>query len=163
MLPKLVIVALLVTGGLFASRPIHLRGRRVVLTAFIGFALEALWIVALANTRLESRLHELVYASSLGLFVAAAIETVGLWMPLIAIPWASWWARATASLAVYAACVFAASGYYFPFDIVEINGVVASPSRIEYFLVTLALLPVAGLGHLLGRLARRGRSSATTA
>jgi hypothetical protein len=80
----------------------------------------------------------------------AIVETAGLLFPVALMPWTSGSSRAWATLYVLGAAVLAAATYYFPFDVVIMNGEVIGPKHAPYGLGLLLSLPFGAIGYLVG-------------
>ena len=81
----------------------------------------------------------------------AAAEAVGLWVPILVLPWAAGIAaRVFAAVFALAASTLAASYHYAPFDLVVIRADLIAPDGPPYLFAWLLCLPIAGLGLLLG-------------
>jgi hypothetical protein len=91
--------------------------------------------------------------------LAASCDTIGLWLPFAAIPWARAYHRTAAVLYVLGAAWFAAIPFYLPFDIVWVNGQ-RVPQSPGYGLALIVGIPLAGLGMLVGAIRGRFRRTA---
>jgi uncharacterized YccA/Bax inhibitor family protein len=97
--------------------------------------------------------------SSVLLVLVATLETAGIWLAILLVPWGVIRTRTTAAAYVVVAATLGALAYYQPFDVVVLNGEVRGPKHPEYelaliFSLVLAAVPFAG--GLAMRL-RRGR------
>ena len=89
-------------------------------------------------------------ASAGAVFLIAAGEAAGLWVPVLLVPWAQFRARLAATAYVLAAVTLAAVYFYFPFDLVIIDEGLIAPEGPPYLLAAIACLPCAAIGYLIG-------------
>ena len=105
-----------------------------------------------AQSQLDTSLGQIA------LIGVAIVETAGVLVPVALMPWTNVSIRAWATLYVLGAAILAAATYYFPFDVVIVNGEVIGPKHPPYEFVLLLCLPFGGLGCLVGWLRRRTRA-----
>lgn len=105
---------------------------------------------------LEGRLDQVVGDPRRGalpvvVILIAAGEAVGLWLPVLLIPWARTIARVWGSLYALAAASAAAAYHYFPFDLRIVGQEFLSEDGPPYLLAAFVCLPLAAIGYLFGR------------
>jgi hypothetical protein len=106
---------------------------------------------------LEGRLDQVVGDPRGGAPAAAAVlvaagEAVGLWLPVLLIPWARGAARFWGAAYMLSAAAAAAAYHYFPFDLPVMNDALVPGDGPPYLLAAFACLPIAAAGSLLGRM-----------
>ena len=104
---------------------------------------------------LDGRLHDVLGdpragASGVVVPLIAAGEALGLWLPILLIPWAQSAARVYGALYALAASTAAAVAFYFPDDLVSLNTGFIPTDGPPYLLVALVCVPVAALGFAGG-------------
>jgi hypothetical protein len=87
--------------------------------------------------------------SSVLLVLVATLETAGIWLAILLVPWGVIRTRTAAAAYVVAAATLGALAYYQPFDVVVLNGEVRGPKHPEYelaliFSIVFAVVPFAG-------------------
>ena len=80
----------------------------------------------------------------------AAGEAIGLWLPLLLVPWAQPNARVYGALYALAASITAAVAFYFPDDLVTLSPGLVPDDGPPYLLAAFALVPVAAVGYAAG-------------
>lgn len=128
-------------------------------TALVAAVIQASLKLALPHDAIEQFAQSQLSTASgqIVLMGIAIIETAGLLFPVALMPWTSVSCRAWATLYVVGAAVLAAATYYFPFDVVIVNGEVIGPKHAPYELGLLLSLPFGAIGYLVGWLKRRSR------
>ena len=81
----------------------------------------------------------------------AAAEAIGLWVPVLLIPWARPGARAWGALYALASATVAAAYHYSPFDLVVVSDTFLPTDGPPYLLAVFVLLPAAAFGYLVAR------------
>ena len=104
---------------------------------------------------LDGRLHTVLGdprhdASPLVVLFIAAGEAVGLWVPLLFIPWAQMASRIWGALYALFAATAAAVAFYFPEDLVALNGILMTPDGPPYLLFVIICVPIAAVGYAAG-------------
>ena len=155
------LAAVVAAGFGLGHSHLHVRLRAVAVTALIAAVLHASLKFALPHDSIGGFAQRHVYGGSgaLVLILIAAVETAGLWVPVAVAPWAAFSARAWVTLYMLAAAVLGATGHYFPFDVVIINGEIRGPKHPSYELDLVLLLPLGFIGYWLGWLRRRRRAT----
>jgi len=92
------------------------------------------------------------------MILIAMVETAGLWVPVAVIPWASLRSRTWLTLYLVAAAALAAAVYFFPFDVVIVNGEIVGPKHPAYELDLVLVSALGIVAYLFGR-ARRARQA----
>lgn len=165
MLLKLVGLIATVGAGFGLGRAefkVHVR--MAILTVLFAAVAQMTLKLALPHGAIEqfAQSHLYTAAGQVVLLALAIVETAGLLFPVMLIPWASLSSRGWATLYVLGAAVLAAATYYFPFDVVIVNGEVIGPKHAPYELGLLLSLPFGAIGYLLGWLKRRRRERPNT-
>lgn len=168
MLLKLIGLIATVGAGLGLGRSkfsVHVR--MAIFTALLAAVVQASLKLALPHDAIEqfAQSQRPTTSGQIVLMGIAIVETAGLLFPVALMPWTSGSSRAWATLYVLGASVLAAATYYFPFDVVIMNGEVIGPKHAPYELGLLLSLPFGAIGYLVGWLKRRrrARSNATPA
>jgi len=160
MLKLIGLIATVAAGFGLGRATFKVHVRMAILTAFLAAVVQASLKIALPHGAIEQFAQSQLYSAS-GQFVLMAlaiIETTGLLFPVALMPWAGASTRAWATLYVLGAAVLAAATYYFPFDVVIVNGEVIGPKHAPYELGLVFCLPFGALGYLVGYLKRRQRA-----
>ena len=132
-----------------SSRQIKPSGStQLALTTRVWLCLQIVLEACLLHEALERFASDVAWsASSIALVGVALIETVGMWAPVLAIPWASIGARLAVSGCFVGASIIAAETYYHPFDVVIINDKKVGPTHPEDeaawgFAIVIAIVPL---------------------
>jgi hypothetical protein len=88
-----------------------------------------------------------------------ALETVGIWLPVLLVSWGAIRTRITAAAYVVAAGTLGALAYYQPFDVVIVNGEVLGPRHPQYVLALMFSLVIAAVPFAGGIAVRRRRET----
>jgi hypothetical protein len=129
-----------------------------IMTAFAAVtAHSALQWAFVDNPRLDSVLGDPREKGEGLVVLIAAGEAVGLWLPLLLIPWAQMASRVAAVLFVLAAVTMAALYFYFPFDPVVISKELIASDGPPYLFAVFVCAPVAAVGYLIGWLGSQNR------
>jgi hypothetical protein len=91
------------------------------------------------------------------LFPVAGLETLGLWLPVLVIPWGALQTRVAAAAYLIAAGTVGALVYYYPFDGIVMNGQVLGPTHPEYVVALLLSLFFAVIPFACGLVVKRRR------
>ena len=139
--------------------------RMAILTALLAAVVQASLKLALPHDAIEQFAQSQLSTASgqIVLMGIAILETAGVLCPVALLPWTSGSNRAWATLYVLGAAVLAAATYYFPFDVVVMNGEVVGPKHAPYELELLLSLPFGAIGYLVGWLKRRRRARSSAA
>jgi hypothetical protein len=138
--------------------------RMAIFTALLAAVVQASLKFALPHDAIEQFAHAQLSAASgqIVLMGIAVVETAGLLFPVALMPWTNASSRAWATLYVLGAALLAAATYYFPFDVVIMNGEVIGPKHAPYELGPLLSLPFGAIGYLVGWLKRRSQARLAT-
>jgi len=109
---------------------------------------------------IDGRLHDVLgdprgAAPGVIVVLIAAGEALGLWLPILLIPWAQFTARMYGALYALLAAIAAAVAFYFPDDLVSLNTGFIPTDGPPYLLAAFACAPVAALGFAAGRMNAR--------
>ena len=109
---------------------------------------------------IDGRLHDVLgdprgAAPGVIVVLIAAGEALGLWLPILLIPWAQFTARMYGALYALLAAIAAAVAFYFPDDLVSLNTGFIPTDGPPYLLAAFACVPVAALGFAAGRMNAR--------
>jgi hypothetical protein len=104
---------------------------------------------------IDGRMHDVLgdpRAGAPGVVVVpiAAVEALGLWLPILLIPWAQAAARVYGALYALAAATAAAVAFYFPDDLLSLDTGFIPADGAPYLLAALVCVPVAALGYAAG-------------
>lgn len=155
MLTLCIIGVLVAVGVALATSRTHVDRRAALKVLALAVLLHVGLTALMLTTSLEETVKELVYGdrSPRAFLLAGLIESAGVWLPVALMPWATARTRAVSVVGVVAAGVLAAKEYYFPFDILLLNDVVVSPSRLDIVVTAVASVLVVGFGFLFGLMA----------
>lgn len=103
----------------------------------------------------DGRLHDVIgdprgAAPGVVVVLIAAGEALGLWLPILLIPWAQAAARMYGALYALAAATGAAVAFYFPDDLISLDTGFIPTDGPPYLLAALVCVPVAALGFAAG-------------
>jgi hypothetical protein len=142
--------------------PFKVRVRIAVPTALLAAVVQTSLKIALPHDAIDKIAQSQLNGAwgQIIMFALAMIETAGVLLPVVLMPWAGVTTRTWATVYVLGAAVLAAATYYFPFDVVIVNGQVVGPKRPPYELGLLLCLPFAAVGYLVGYLRSRGHRTA---
>lgn len=118
--------------------------------------------LALPHEDIERIATAVAWSWSPGLLVIALVETAGIWMPILAIPWAVLPTRIAASGYVMGAATLGALVHYQPFDKVIVNGE-RVPNHPEYLVMLVFAVMFAAVPFAIGRLVKRRRQRVVAA
>lgn len=104
---------------------------------------------------LEGRLHDALgdpRAGAPGVMAVliAAGEAVGLWLPILLIPWAQFSARMYGALYAVLSAIAAAVAFYFPQDLISLDTGFIPTDGPPYLLAAFVCVPVAAIGFAAG-------------
>jgi len=107
----------------------------------------------------DARLHDALgdprrAAPGAVVVLIAAGEAIGLWLPILLIPWAQGAARMYGALYALAAATAAAVAFYFPDDLVSLDTGFIPTDGPPYLLAAFVCVPVAAIGFAAGMRAR---------
>lgn len=110
---------------------------------------------------IDGRLHDVLgdprgAAPGVVVVLIAAGEALGLWLPILLIPWAQSAARMYGALYALLAAIAAAVAFYFPQDLVSLDTGFIPTDGPPYLLAAFVCLPVAALGFAAGWMGGRG-------
>ena len=110
---------------------------------------------------IDGRLHDVLgdprgAAPGVVVVLIAAGEALGLWLPIVLIPWAQSAARMYGALYALLAAIAAAVAFYFPEDLVSLDTGFIPTDGPPYLLAAFVCLPVAALGFAAGWMGGRG-------
>src|SRR6187397_44418 len=99
---------------------------------------------------IDGRLHDVfgdprVAAPGVVAVLIAAGEAIGLWLPILLIPWAQFAARVYGALYALLSAIVAAIAFYLPDDLVSLNTGFIPADGPPYLLAAFVCLPVAAL------------------
>ena len=135
-----------------------------VLTAVAGVAAVILhgWVrLALPHEEIEGIATAIAQSWSPGLVVIALVETAGIWIAALAVPWAVLPTRIAASGYVMGAATLGALVHYQPFDVVIVNGD-RVPNHPEYAAALVLALVVAAVPFTIGLSSKRRQQRMVT-
>jgi hypothetical protein len=89
-------------------------------------------------------------APQAAMLIIAAVESAGLWLPFLLLPWTTVTPRVSAAVYALAAAALAVVYHYFPFDLVVISASLIAPDGPPYLFAWFACLPIAAAGMLVG-------------
>lgn len=112
--------------------------------------------LALPHDGIDRMATAVAWSWSPGLVAIALVETAGIWMPTLAVPWAARPTRIAASGYIIGAATLGALVYYQPFDVVIVNGT-RVPDHPEYVATLLLALMFAAVPFAIGLWAKRRR------
>lgn len=104
---------------------------------------------------IDGRLHDVLGdprggAPGVVVVLIAAGEALGLWLPILLIPWAQTTARMYGALYALLAAIAAAVAFYFPDDLVSLDTGFIPTDGPPYLLAAFVLVPVAAIGFASG-------------
>ena len=158
----LVAAVLLVIGAmgwaLGRARP-RLNLTMTVLAVFAAITAHSGMQWAFVDGRLDGPLGDPRHTAP-GVFVVliAAGEAVGLWLPLLLVPWAQLNARICGALYVLSAATAAAVAFYFPENLIALNPAFIPTDGPPYLLAAFVCLPVAAVGFAVGWMQSRSEA-----
>ena len=108
----------------------------------------------------DGRLHDVLgdprgAAPGVVVVLIAAGEALGLWLPILLIPWAQSAARMYGALYALLAALAAAVAFYFPDDLLSLDTGFIPTDGPPYLLAAFVCLPVAALGFAAGWMGAR--------
>ena len=151
MISALVVIAIAVTGwALGRSRPRF----NLVMVVFAMFGA----VTAHSGFQwafVDGRFHDVLGdprqdASAAVVLPIAAIEALGLWLPVLFIPWAQAAARICGALYVLLSAVAAAVAFYFPDELISMGGMLSGGDGPPYLLAVFGCVPIAAIGYASG-------------
>ena len=156
------LIARVASGFGLAQSTFRVDIRVAILTALLAAIAQAGLRFVLPHEVIERMAQSHLYDASGQIRVMALVivETAGLLLPVASMPWTCLSSRAWTTLYVLGAGFLAAATYYFPFDVVIVDGKVSGPTHPSYELVLVFSLPIGAIGFLVGWLARRQRIAA---
>jgi hypothetical protein len=160
LLKPVALVAVVWAGFGLGAAPLKVRGRLAAVTVLVAALLHLGLRLLLPHENLEEFGQRYAHGT-LGAPVLAgiaAVETLGLWIPVAVARWTSVRGRAWATVYLISAAALAATTYYFPFDVEIVNGEVMRPMYSVYEVYEVGIVmsvPFAAFGYLGGRLKRR--------
>ena len=109
----------------------------------------------------DGRLHDALgdprgAAPGVIVVLIAAGEALGLWLPILLIPWAQFAARVYGAIYALAAATAAAVAFYFPADLISLDTGFIPTDGPPYLLAALVCVPVAAIGFAAGWMGARG-------
>ena len=155
------LIATMGAGFGLGRAPLRVHVRMAISAALLAAVLQTVVNRALPHAAIEQLAHENLHSASgqVVLFALATVETAGLLLPVLLVPWSSLSSRGWATLFVLGAAQLAGATYYFPFDVVIVNGEVLGPQHASYELDVLFSLPFGAVGYAMGWLKRRRDAS----
>ena len=138
----------------------RIRPSFAVLTVVLAGILHTVVRVLLPHQAIEEFASQA--SSSILLVPVAGLETVGLWLPVLAIRWGTLQTRVATAAYVIAAGTIGALVYYYPFDVIVMNGTVLGPTHPEYAFALLLSLVLAAIPFACGLAVKRRRSQTAT-
>jgi hypothetical protein len=126
----------------------RVRPRLALATVLLAGVLHGVLRVGLPHEAIER------FASSASLSIllmlVAALETAGIWLPVLLVPWGETRTRAAAAAYVIAAATLGALVYYQPFEIIIVNGEALGPTHPQYGLALIFSLVIAAVPFACG-------------
>jgi hypothetical protein len=104
---------------------------------------------------IDGRMHDVIGDPRAGApgvvaVIIAACEAIGLWAPLLLVPWAQTAARVYGALYALLAAIAAAVAFYFPDDLLSLNTGFIPADGPPYLLAALVCVPIAMVGFAAG-------------
>jgi len=151
-------------GYRLATSDLRVRSKLTMLTVLLAVVLHtAVWF-ALPHDVIEPYAN--AHRWSPVLIPIAMLETVGIWVPVIFIPWAERSIRVVATAYLVGAAAMGALSYYQPFETLITNGRVEGPVHPSYEIALVAALifaiPSIAIGVLIKRRRRKIAQPAPT-
>jgi hypothetical protein len=113
------------------------------------------WVrLALPHEEIDGIATAIARSWSPGLVAIALVETAGIWIAILAVPWAVLPTRIAASGYIMGAAIQGALAYYQPFDVVILNGR-RVPNHPEYEAALVLALVFAAVPFAIGLLTKR--------
>ena len=142
-------------GYRLATSDLQVRPKLTLLTVLLAAVLHtAVWF-ALPHDVIE--LFANAHRWSPVLLAIALLETVGIWAPVLLIPWAVGSVRVGATAYLVGAAAMGALSYYQPFETIITNGRVEGPVHPSYEVALVAALIFAIPSIAIGVLVKRRR------
>ena len=165
MLKLIGLLATVAAGFGLGRATFTIRVRMAILTAVLAAAAQASLQIALPHAEIERIAQAQLYAApgQIVLFALAVIETIGLLLPVVVMPWAGVPPRLCATVYVLGASLVAAATYYFPFDVVILNGEVIGPKHPPYEVSLVFCAPFAAVGYVIGRVFKKRNQNEASA
>lgn len=135
-------------GYLLGKSDWRVRPKLAFTAILLAGVLHAMARVALPHEAIEQFASST--PSSILLILVAALETAGIWLSVLLVPWGVIRTRTTAAAYVVAAATLGALAYYQPFDVVIVNGEVLGPKHPEYELALIFSLVLAAVPFAAG-------------
>lgn len=151
MLTPIALLVMVIAGWLLGRARPKFEVGALVLTVFAAITAHSGMQAAFFEGRLDQTLGDpREGANQAVIFLIAAGEAVGLWVPWLLLPWTRFAARLWGALYALAAATLAAAYFYAPFDLVVVDRGLILHDGPPYLLAAIVCVPIAGLGYLLG-------------
>ncbi len=150
MLTTVALLAVFIAGWGLGQTRRDVNVGMTVLAVLTAVTAHSMMQAAFVDGRLDQALGDPRSGASPAVIVPiAAGEAIGLWVPVLVVPWARVAARLWGALYTLAAAAAAAAYHYFPFDLVVVDASLIAPDGPPYLLAIFVGLPVAALGCLM--------------
>jgi hypothetical protein len=113
---------------------LRLRPAQTALTIFVAAVLHLLVQRALPHETIERFASAAAVSWKLALLPIALLETAGIWIAVLAIPWAARETRIAASFYIMSAATLEILVFHQPFDVHPVNGVPVGPTHPDYLM-----------------------------
>lgn len=141
-------------GYALGKSDLRIRPVLTALTVLAAAMLHGLVQLALPHESIEGIATAAASSWSPALVAIALLETAGIWLPALALPWAVLPTRIAASAYIMGATILGALVHYQPFDVVIVNGS-RVPNHPEYEFALLFTLVFAAIPFVIGLLTKR--------